>query len=298
MPTYLKDGMYGVTLSCFDKNGRLDEALLHIEMQHCARTRTDGLVLGGSTGEFLYLSPQEHHRSLALAMEVAGSEKTLIAGACGPTERDVLHLMEDAAALGYQYALVCPPYYYPQGQTQVLEFYQHICKHAPSGMGILLYNIPFCTASISLSILPALMQQANLIGMKDSSGDMLYFVKARAIMQKEKPEASLFTGQDAMLLPSLAVGGNGCMSSGAWLLDGIERSIFTAQENGKLHEARAYQDKLVCILMWLDGIPFPENYRALAQACGIDCGKPQRPFSCLEGETFSLWRQNLLNLMA
>ena len=298
MPTYLRDGLYGVALSCFTQEGKLDEKAFHEELLHCLRTRIEGLVLCGSTGEFLYLDEAAYRRVLSIAAQAAGGSKTLLAGVCAPTEHGVLRHMEIAAELGYSYVLICPPYYYPQGEQQVLEFYQYVCRRAPLDMGVVLYHIPFCTAAISLRILPALMELENIVGMKDSSGDMLYFTKANAIIKKARPEAGLFTGQDAMLLPAAASGGNGCMSSAAWLLDELERSILSALEERRLEEARARQGELVEILTHLDEIPFPENYRALAQARGLDCGAAQRQFSALQGEKLTAWKQALEKLMA
>lgn len=292
LPT-LKTGLYGVTLSCFDAEGRLDKKAFEAELMFCRETGADGLILCGSTSEFVYLNQQDYKTTLQLGMDCIGQQKLLLAGASGLTERAVLENLETMAKLGYRYALVCPPYYYPQKPAQVEEFYEYICRRAPQEVGILLYHIPSCTAGIDLSVLPRLLGLNNIVGMKDSGGDMLYHAKALLQMKNQRPDALLFTGQDMTLLSSLAIGGNGCMSSGALLLDKLEAAIIRSFEKGDMDSARAHQLALIEIIEKLDRIPFPENYRALAQARGFDCGLAQRTYSVLSGKSLDGWKKEV-----
>lgn len=297
MHNSLKDGLYGVSLSCFDEHGGLDEEAFRKQMQYCAGRDVQGMVVCGSTSEFIYLDERDYKTSLTLAAQEIPREKVLVAGAGGPTESWVLKNMTIAADLGYCYALVCPPYYYPQKGEQILDFYRSLMENMPCGMSLILYNIPFCTASIPLEILPELLSYKNIAGMKDSSGDLLYYAKAMEIMKRTNPDVKLFTGQDLSLLACLALGGNGCMSSAAWILSELEAGIVRDLKNADLPNARKGHGKLSEIISHLDAIPFPENYRALANAKKINCGPAQRRYSVLEGENFGLWLDKLYSIM-
>lgn len=282
MPISLPKGLYGVTLTPFNDQGALDEAAFRHQLEHCAAADIEGVVTCGSTSEFIYMQPTAAARVAELAAEVVGGRKVLVGGACAPTERLAIQAMERLAALGYGYALVCPPYYYPQKTADVLDFYRAVAAKAPAGMKMILYHIPFCTTGIALSTLPELMALDAVAGLKDSSGDMLYHGKAKRIMERARPEARLFTGQDSTLLASAAMGGSGCMSTGCWLLAGLERQMLAALGAGRSDEARQAHTRLVDIVMKLDEVPFPENYRLLSEACGIYAGRPQRQYSAME----------------
>ena len=191
--------------------------------------------------------------------------------------------------LGTSTKYFVPPYYYPQSDEAVLTFYQYILSHMPNGVKLILYNIPFCTAEISLSILSKLLNNDKIAGFKDSSGNMLYFVKLLEMIRQQNPSIKLFTGQDMTLLPCTASGGNGCMSTASWILDRLVTSVFQNAVGGDIAAARLQHCHLTDVLMRLDQIPFPENYRALALACGIHCGIPQRKYSFLERPEFQQW---------
>ena len=289
------NGLLGVVLTCFDEQGRLDETAFRTEFSFCQETHCDGLVLCGSTGEFPYLNEGDYRAVLAIGAEMHQGNSTLIAGTSGMTERCVLAQMETARALGYAHVLVCPPYYFPQNSTDVLAFYRVISNHAPDGMSIILYNIPFCTTGIALSILPQLADMKNIIGMKDSSGDMLYFAKAHQVIKERG--GVLFTGQDLTLLPSLALGADGCMSSATWILSKAIRGLYDSFHKDDILGAQRYHRYLSAILQKLDYIPFPENYRALANVCGVYCGKPQRAFTNLSGPGFEQWKKEVKTLL-
>ena len=78
----------------------------------------------------------------------------------------------------------------------------------------------------------------------------------------------------------------------AWLLAREEKPVLDYYLAGNMEEAQGRQQDITHLCMTLDSIPFPENYRAMAEAIGIDCcGKPRRHFSCLEGAAYAEWKK-------
>lgn len=285
----IKKGNYGVVLTPFDEKGNLDEGALHAEMRYCIRSRTTGLLMCGSTGEFVYMTPEQQKLVLKIGMEEAGEKKVMIGGASGATESRVLDLLEYMSGVGYRYAMICPPYYYPQSPENVLSFYDMISRHAPDEMKILLYNIPFCSPEIPLGYLPELLQYPNIIGMKDSSGNMMYLSKVMGTVSKMRPDFAVFTGQDSAFLPSLTIGVSGCMSALCWMLDDILSDILCAYKNNDFEQASRRQLEIIRLVMQLDSVAFPENYRVLAEIIGIDAGKIQRSLHNMNKEFCSQW---------
>lgn len=297
MEKTLPRGVYGVVLTTFDEQGRLDEAALLQELDHCLATRTTGLVMCGSTGEFVYMAPETYKRVLELGHKAAGGSRLMVGGASAPNEGQALDYLNAMAGWGYEYALVCPPYYNPQTAADIEDFYLHLAARAPAGIKLLLYNIPSCAPGIPAAILPRLMQQPNIVGMKDSSGDLPYFVQAADLARLHRPEFSLLTGQDPGILPSLTVGAVGCMTCGGVVLNHLCAGIIEAFDAGRMDEAADLQLRLARMMRHAATITFPENYRAIARVAGIPCGAPQRHFRSLQPQALAGWNAEMARLL-
>ncbi len=293
----IKEGTYGVVLTPFDIHGRLEELTLRKELRYCCGTNTSGLLLCGSTSEFIYMTAEQQKEVLRIGMEEAGKSKCLIGGASAATERGVLEILNYMETLGYTYATVCPPYYYPQSPENIISFYEAISGKAPKGMKILMYNIPFCSPEIPLSCFERLLMIPNIIGMKDSSGNMLYLAKIMSLVEEKRPEFAVFTGQDATFLPSLTVGCSGCMSALAWMLDRADWKIWTAYQNNQINIAKEVQMKVMRMVRHLDEIAFPENYRVLSEVIGVSAGEPQRNLYNMNAEFCTWWIAKAVKLL-
>ncbi len=293
----IENGTYGVVLTTFDQNGKLDSESLEKELTYCINTSVTGLLMCGSTSEFIYLSPDEYKTVLRIGAKIGNGRKVMIAGVSGGNELAVRENLDYAAECGYRYAIICPPYYYPQTPRDILSFYEIVARNAPSGIKLLLYNIPFCAPEIPADILPELIRIPNIIGMKDSSGNMLYMMKALSLVEEMKEEFSIFTGQDSTFLPSLAAGACGCMSALAWIMDRYDTEIMDSYRNGRLEKGKELQIKLIPLIRHMDSISFPENYRALSEVIGVYTGFPQRSFEQIQGEYYEKWKTEAANII-
>jgi len=293
----IPDGTYGVLLTPFNECGKIEEELFREELNVCSATKTAGLFPCGSTGEFVYMNMEQKMSALRITAEMAG-DKVLIGGVGAPTEEQTLELLRYIKNIGYEYAMVCPPYYYPQKPQDILRYYTYISKKAPEDLTLLIYNIPFCTAEIYLSVLPQIMDLPNVGGMKDSSGNMVYMAHVISIAEEKNKEFSVFTGQDCSLLPSLAAGARGCMSALSWLTDRPVADICEAFRNGNIEKAVQLQKSVNLLVRHLDAVSFPENYRMLARALGLKMGVPQRHLQNLNEEFYSRWAEKARYYMA
>lgn len=284
-------GNYGVLLSTFNDDGSFCEQAFRKEVEYCSTLPIAGLMVCGSTGEFPYLDEALYRKEMEIAIAGCG-DKELIAGISAPSDSQVLTNMEIAHSLGYRQFMCCPPYYYHQNDAAVVDFYKYISKHVPSDSILLLYNIPSCTSRITANAFAQLCGIDNIQGMKDSSGDMVFFSQCLSIARHIGKKFWLYSGVDTTYLPSLAAGGAGLISSAAWLLAREEKPVLDCYLAGNMEEAQGRQQDITHLCMTLDSIPFPENYRAMAEAIGIDCcGKPRRHFSCLEGAAYAEWKK-------
>ncbi len=154
-----------------------DGAVYHKKIEHnidrYSRTPIAGMVVLGSTGEAVMLSDEERREVLKISAEVASPEKVLIAGTGAESVIETLRMTDYAAKLKYDVALVRTPHFYrPQMKPEaLLTFYRAVADRSP--LPVLLYTVPPFTAyDLPLEIIAELAEHRNIIGIKESSGNV------------------------------------------------------------------------------------------------------------------------------
>lgn len=227
-----------------------------------------GLFPCSSTGEFIKFRAEEQRRILRTVASVNARRKRLIAGACGACLRDVLQSIGAAAEYGYDACVVCPPYYYPQTQADIIRFYTRVASEARE-MKMILYNVPFFTTGLTLDTVRSLMDVENIVGIKDSSANM----KQIAHTNQVKPERFLvYSGTDDCLLPALAAGCDGSMTALAGSMPEWIAMLYQRFREGNIAEAMRLQHSALPLLRAADSLPFPFGYKLLAEARGLEIG--------------------------
>jgi len=138
-----------------------------------SRTPVAGIVVLGSTGEAVMLSDQERRDVLKCARGAAAPEKVLVAGTGMESAIQTLWLTEYAADLGYDVAMVRTPHYYKKQMApeNMLAFYRTVADRSP--LPVMIYNFPQATGyDIPAEVVIQLAEHPNLIGIKESSGDV------------------------------------------------------------------------------------------------------------------------------
>src|SRR5262250_2054425 len=157
----------------FYPDGNVYYKKLEANVERYSRTPVSGIVVLGSTGEALMLSDQEKRDVLKVARETTAPNKVLVAGTGIESAAETLRLTEYAAQLGYDVAMVRTPHYY-KGQMKpanMLAFYRMVCDRSP--LPVIIYNFPQATGyDIAAEIVIELASHPNLIGIKESSGDV------------------------------------------------------------------------------------------------------------------------------
>ena len=146
---------------------------LEHNVERYSRTPVAGIVVLGSTGEAIMLSDQERRDVLKVAREAAAPNKVLIAGTGIESAIETLRLTEYAAELGYDVAMVRTPHYYKKqmAPANMLAFYRTVADRSP--LPIIIYNFPQATGyDIPAEVVIELADHPNLIGIKESSGDV------------------------------------------------------------------------------------------------------------------------------
>src|SRR5215469_12608672 len=166
-------GIFPPITTPFYPDGKIYQRKLEQNIEHYCRTPVAGIVMLGSTGEAILLSDDERRETLKTAIDSASNEKVMIAGTGIESAVETLRLTEYAAELGYDVAMVRTPHYYKTQMlpANMLAFYRTVADRSP--LPVIIYNFPQATGyDIPSEVVIELAEHPNLIGIKESSGDV------------------------------------------------------------------------------------------------------------------------------
>lgn len=184
----------------------IDEDAFTNLLDHLLEGGIDAIFPCGTTGEFASLSNDERNRVHELAVQHVAGEVPVLAGAAATSVAEAVARAETAAEIGADAAVITPPYFHaanaPEGNQR---FIGRVADRSP--LPLLLYNIPVCTGGrLEPETLEAVATRDNVIGLKDSSGDLEYFL---SVLRRTPDEFLTLQGYDALLAPALRMGADG-----------------------------------------------------------------------------------------
>ena len=180
----LLHGIFPPITTPFYPDGGVYYRKLEHNVARYSKTPVAGIVVLGSTGEAIMLSDEERREVLRVAREAAAPEKVLIAGTGIESAKETLRLTEYAATLGYDVAMVRTPHYYRSQMkpANMLAFYRFVADRSP--LPVIIYNFPPSTSyDIPAEVVIELAEHPNLIGIKESCGDV---AKVRLMVERTR----------------------------------------------------------------------------------------------------------------
>lgn len=169
-----------------------------------------GLVPLGTTGETPTLDEDEEDKLIDIVMAEAKGKVPVILGAGSNCTRDAVKYVKRAKQKGADYALVVTPYYNKPTDEGI---YRHFAACAEVGIPIIVYNIAGRTGkNISTPLLARIAELPNVAGVKEASGDINQMMEVISTIKAKKSDFVVFSGDDALTLPLLALGGDGVIS--------------------------------------------------------------------------------------
>ena len=235
----------------------------------------EGIVVMGSNGEFVLLTPQEKEELMRFVCARAKGKKPVIAGTGAEATAETIRLNRKAAEAGADAVLVVTPNYYKGEMTDsvLARFYTDVADASP--LPVILYNMPRNAGiNISAKLAVGLAKHPNIIGIKDSGGNIVQI----ADMIRNAPEGfSVFAGSASYLYTSLALGATGGTLALANIFPNECARVQTLFDNGKMQEARDLQMNLIdsnnaVTARW--GIP---GLKAAMEMIGLYGGDPRPP---------------------
>lgn len=191
----------------------LDQKGLERLVEHVLSGGVHGLFLLGTTGEAPSLSYRLRRELIERVSDLVAGRVPILVGITDTSFVESVHLAEYAAKAGAHALVLSTPFYFPAGQTELAGYVENLVPELP--LPLVLYNMPSLTKVwFEIETLQRLCAIPQIIGLKDSSGDMNYFERAIGL-KKLRPDWSVMIGPEAKLPESMRLGGDGGVAGGA-----------------------------------------------------------------------------------
>lgn len=263
-----------------DSGMSLDIEGLRSNIESLLQRGIHGIVPCGSTGESATLTFEEHERVIAETIEVVNGRVPVLAGTGSNNTEEAIRLTRSAKDAGADGALVISPYYNKPNRSGLVK---HFTKLADIGLPIVLYNVPGRTGqNLQPDLVIELARHPNIVGVKEASGDIVQI--SRIIEGTRDEEFVVLSGDDAMTLPVLALGGAGVISVTANVDPGRMVQMYEAFRAGDLARAQDLHFELSPLMraMFIDTNPIP--VKKAVGLSGMAAGPVRLPLDDLDGQ--------------
>jgi 4-hydroxy-tetrahydrodipicolinate synthase len=260
------------------RDGEVDEAALEELVERQIEAGIDGLVPCGSTGESATLSHAEHNRVMERVVSAAAGRVPVVAGTGSNNTREAIELTRHAKEAGADGALLLSPYYNKPTQEGIVAHYEAIAE--ATRFPLMLYNIPGRTASnIAPQTIARLAEHPHIVGVKEACGDLDQIAHVIALCPDD---FAVVSGDDALLLPMLAIGGKGGISTSSNVVPREICELQRAWQAGEPERARELHYRLLPLfdILFCETNPIPVKAAlALTGAIGEEIRLPLTPIS-------------------
>ncbi|WP_419954418.1 4-hydroxy-tetrahydrodipicolinate synthase [Neobacillus niacini] len=264
----------------FDQHGEIDYHAARALVNYLIANGTDGLVVAGTTGESPTLTTEEKIALFKFVVEVAAGRVPVIAGTGSNNTRASISLTKQAEAAGVDGIMLVAPYYNKPSQEGLFQHFKAIAE--ATSLPIMLYNIPGrCAVNISVETIVRLSEISNIVAVKEASGDL----DAMAEIIGRTPDTfTLYSGDDGLTIPVLAIGGAGVVSVASHIIGNQMQEMVTLFKNGRVQEAAVLHRSLLPIMKALFAAPNPTPVKAALNMQGVQVGEVRLPMIPLNDE--------------
>jgi 4-hydroxy-tetrahydrodipicolinate synthase len=269
---FMFSGVYTALITPF-KNGKIDFEALGKLIESQYRAGIDGVVPCGTTGESPTLSHEEHEQIIEFCVKVAKGKMKILAGTGSNSTAEAIRFTHFAKKVGCDGALLVTPYYNKPTQKGL---YLHFKKVADTvDIPIVLYNI---VGRACVNIEPATIAELcngckNIVGVKEASGSLSQMSAIKALV----PNIELLSGDDALTLSVLSIGGIGVISVLSNILPSETLSLIKAFKKGGIEEARKIHYKFLPLVnaLFMETNPIPiKTASAMLGICNSEIRLP------------------------
>ena len=277
----------------FTADGELNEEALRQLTRHLIQGGVHGLFATGSQGEFWALTPQEKQRVWEIVLAEGEGRVPVYAGTGAVTTREVRELNRRAEAAGADAVSIITPFFVRPTEAELEAHYRAIAE--ATSLPILLYNNPGRTGGVNLSaeLVARLAEVENIVGVKDSSGDLTLTME---YIRLTPHDFAVLSGRDTLIFAGLLHGTKGAIAATANVVPALVVEIYEAFQAGEVERARRAQERLAPLRLAFGLGSFPVVVKEALELIGIPAGPCRGPVGALSPEKRAELRQVLLGL--
>ncbi len=243
----------------------LDEAGLERLVEHVLAGGVHGLFILGSTGEAPALSYRLRREVIDRACRQVAGRVPLLVGITDTAAAETIEMAAYAHRAGADAVVLTTPYYYSMAQAELLNYLERLVPQLP--LPAFLYNLPGLTkVPFQVETVRRAAQIPGIAGLKDSSGDMVYFHELQLALA-DRPEFSLFIGKEELLAEAVLLGAHGGVCGGANLFPELYVKLYEAAVAGDLARVRTLHGTV----MRVSGIVYGVGSHASSYLKGLKC---------------------------
>jgi 4-hydroxy-tetrahydrodipicolinate synthase len=255
-------GVGTALITPFTSTGAVDETAVRRLARRQIDAGTHFLVPCGTTGEVPTLSADERRRVVEIVVDEAGGTTPVLAGAGGYDTREVAHAAAEMHAAGATGLLSVTPYYNRPTPEGLYQHYRAVADATP--LPIVVYNVPGRTGcNVDAATLARLATIPTVVGVKEAAGNMTQMAE---IVNAVPKDFLVLSGDDALTLPLMAIGGHGIISVCSNQVPGEMAQMVEAAERGDFAAARALHQRLLGIMLvnFCESSPGPVKFAMAA----------------------------------
>lgn len=257
----------------FDNKGNIDFDKTTQLVNYLIDNGTDSLVIAGTTGESPTLTTEEKVALFRHVVSVVNGRVPVIAGTGSNNTRASIELTKKAEDAGVDGVMIVAPYYNKPSQEGIYQHFKAIAESTP--LPIMVYNIPGrAVVNIDVETIMRLAEIPNVVAVKDASGNLDAMTE---IIAKTDETFKLYSGDDGLTLPVLAIGGHGIVSVASHVIGNEMQEMIAAFESGERNKAAKLHQKLLPIMKGLFAAPSPAPVKTALQIKGLDVGTVRLP---------------------
>ncbi|WP_209629409.1 4-hydroxy-tetrahydrodipicolinate synthase [Methanofollis sp. W23] len=281
------EGVYPAIITPFSQtpDRALDLEGLRSNIAYLIQEGVHGIVPCGSTGESATLTFEEHEQVIGVAVEAADGKIPVLAGTGSNNTAEAVRFTKAAKDLGADGALVISPYYNKPNRSGLVK---HFTALADLDIPVVMYNVPGRTGqNLKPDLIVELADHPNIVGVKEASGDLEQV--SMIIEGTQDKDFAVLSGDDALTLPILALGGAGVISVAANLEPAQMVAMYDAVRKGDLATARKIHYELSPLFrgMFIETNPIP--VKTAVGLRGMAAGPVRLPLDDLDaGKTAAL----------
>jgi 4-hydroxy-tetrahydrodipicolinate synthase len=276
------------------QDGKLALDKLKKNFQKWNKTGLSGYLVLGSNGEAVYLNEKEKIKVVEVSRESIPTSKIMLVGTGMESTQETILFTNQVAKIGADCALVVTPFYF-KGSMKPQILYDHFIAIAESSrIGILIYNVPqFTGINLEPEVVAKLSEHSNIIGIKDSSGNIGQLSEMIHLSQKG---FAVFVGSALVFFPALCVGAAGGILAVANVVPQECIRIQNLFNKGNLNEARALQGRLTPLAKAVTAKYGIGGLKVAMDLAGYFGGDPRPPLKKPGKEIQEELKQRLLQL--